>query len=439
MRKYYIILLIGVLFSNCESILDVEITDSIDGNEMVITNLNRAELGMTGLYDELQSGLSFTMTLSDLQTDDIVYKGFSPSAALIDANKVPADYFFLNLMWYSFYGDIKQANILCEDLPMAKDIPTETSNRMQGEALFLRAFAYFNLVNNWGPVPLLITAVRTSEDIENMANDSVDKIFTQIEADLLEADTKLGDYAEQGRASSMAAKALLSRVYLYQEKWQQAYDYANAVIESGQYSLLENYEEIFDHNNPYSSESIFEIDFDEEQSNALSFWYYPTDLGGRYLYGVSDDLVNAFDTLDKRFDASIGLSDASGYYVKKYNEIANSSDNIIVIRLAEMYLTRAEALLNGASPNGADTRLEDFNKTYTRAGLGPHPGPVTTDDILNERRFEFAFEMHRWYDLTRTGEAINVLENVISTNQYLWPIPQAEIDVNPFIEQNQGY
>jgi starch-binding outer membrane protein, SusD/RagB family len=121
------------------------------------------------------------------------------------------------------------------------------------------------------------------------------------------------------------------------------------------------------------------------------------------------------------------------------SDVASGSDNVIVLRLSEMYLTRAEALVNGATPVGGDTRLTDFNQTYSRAGLGVHPGPITMTDILNERRFEFAFEGHRWYDLTRTGEAINVLPNITSANQYLWPIPQDERDVNSNLEQNPGY
>ena len=187
-------------------------------------------------------------------------------------------------------------------------------------------------------------------------------------------------------------------------------------------------------------ESIFEVDNTSQDGNSIAFWYWPDDLGGRYEFGVSADLEAAYDAADLRYAASIGFYSPTGeYYITKFQDVASGSDNIMVVRLSEMYLTRAEALVMGASPTGADTRLSDFNVTYTRAGLTAFAGTLTQDMILDERRFEFAFEGHRWYDLKRTGNAISVIPSVISTDDYLWPIPQDERDVNPNLDQNPGY
>jgi hypothetical protein len=121
----------------------------------------------------------------------------------------------------------------------------------------------------------------------------------------------------------------------------------------------------------------------------------------------------------------------------KYQDVGSGSDNVMVLRLAEMYLIRAEALLYGAT--GSSTALDDVNTIRQRAGLTDLAGPVTIDDILDERRREFVFEGHWWHDLVRTGKAIEVLSGVTTTDQYLWPIPQAERDVNPSLGQNPGY
>ena len=109
----------------------------------------------------------------------------------------------------------------------------------------------------------------------------------------------------------------------------------------------------------------------------------------------------------------------------------------MVLRLGEMYLIRSEALFNGAT--GTSTALDDINTLRDRASLAGLPGPLSLDDILNERRKELAFEGHRWYDLTRNNKGVEVLQNVTTTDQYLWPIPQAERDVNPNMNQNPGY
>jgi hypothetical protein len=242
---------------------------------------------------------------------------------------------------------------------------------------------------------------------------------------------------EDGRASSWAAKALKSRVHLYQGEYQDAHDLADDVIQNGPFSLEDDYRDVFDYRNPYSSESIFEVDFTGQDGNSLAFWYYEDDLGGRYEYGVTTDLVNAYEPDDERLGVIFYYASTGNYMVDKYQDVGSGSDNIMVVRLGEMYLNRAEALFNGAT--GTSTAPGDINTLRNRASLGDLGGPLTLDIILDERRKELAFEGHRWYDLTRTDKGVEVLPNVTTTDQYLWPIPQGERDVNPNLTQNPGY
>lgn len=438
----YILISFALLFSSCEDILEVDTTASYNTEQGVITTLDRAELAINGMYDGLQSANyygNYIITFGDLHTDNMDHTGTFTDSRQVDLNEILPDNGLIEVIWDQLYYVINIANNIYEDVPNIENIEPEVSDRMQGEALFIRALTYFNLVKNWGDVPLQLTAIRSTEDIEKLSRSSVADVYTQIEDDLTEAITKLGDYNVNGRANAWAARALLSRAYLYQGEYQNAYDYAYDVIENGPYATTPNYADIFNYLSPYSSESLFEVDNTSQDGNSLAFWYHPDDLGGRYEYGVSADLEAAYDANDVRYDASIGYYSATGYYITKFQDVSSGSDNVIVIRLSEMYLTRAEALVMGATPTGTDTRLADFNVTYSRAGLGAFSGTLTQDDILNERRFEFAFEGHRWYDLKRTNNAISEIANVTSTDQLLWPIPQDERDVNPNLDQNSGY
>ena len=439
----YILLSFTLVFASCEDIIEVEPTASFDAEQGVITTESRAELALSGMYDGFQSANyygNYIITYGDLHTDNMDHTGTFVASKQIDLNEILPDNVLVAGIWDQIYYVINIANTIYAEVPNIDNIEQETSDRMQGEALFVRALSYLNLVKNWGGVPLQVLPIVTTEDIERSTRATEAAVYTQIENDLIEAITKLGDYSVDGRANAWAARAILSRAYLYQGEYQNAYNYAYEVIENGPYTITGSYADIFDFTTPYSSESIFEVDNTSQDGNSLAFWYWPDDLGGRYEFGVSADLEAAYDAADLRYAASIGFYSATGeYYITKFQDVASGSDNIIVVRLSEMYLTRAEALVMGASPTGADTRLSDFNVTYTRAGLTAFAGTLTQDMILDERRFEFAFEGHRWYDLKRTGNAISVIPNVISTDDYLWPIPQDERDVNPNLEQNPGY
>jgi len=153
-------------------------------------------------------------------------------------------------------------------------------------------------------------------------------------------------------------------------------------------------------------------------------------------------LITAYEAGDERKAVSIAYDGALAY-ANKYNDLSKGADNLIVLRLAEMYLIRAEAEARLAGGNITAVR-SDINAIRSRADLGP-TGAVTADEMLlaieQERRVEFAFEGHRWFDLVRTGRALEVLPNVTRANQTLFPIPADEILTNnsPEMIQNPGY
>jgi hypothetical protein len=263
------------------------------------------------------------------------------------------------------------------------------------------------------------------------------EVYAQIEQDLEEAATLLPAARNVGRATQPAANALLARVYLDEGKNTQARDKATSVIANASFSLVANYRDLFTNKN--SSESIFELQYSINNQNSLAFWFFPQALGGRYGFAPSPALFNAYEANDRRRDASIAVSGNSRYGNKWYR-IANGDDNVIVVRLAEMYLIRAEA--NARLGAAADVVRADINVVRARAGLAALPTTVTSqtallDAILQERRVELAMEGFRFFDLRRYGRAQSVL--AIAADKLLLPIPQIEIDVNSNLTQNPGY
>src|SRR5690606_3253447 len=179
-----------------------------------------------------------------------------------------------------------------------------------------------------------------------------------------------------------------------------------------------------------SAETIFEIDFTALDRNRIAEYNYPKTLNGRREVEPTQDLLDAYEIGDERFNATIAFDGALAYPIK-YDDLSTGADNFIVLRLGEMYLIRAEA---EARNNGDITMIQaDLDAIRQRANLSPTSAsshPALLLQIEKDRRIELAFEGHRWFDLVRTGRAIEVLPNVNSTNQTLFPIPSGELQTN---------
>jgi starch-binding outer membrane protein, SusD/RagB family len=450
MRLRYIALAAAAaMLAGCDdSPLDTNPTAQIDA-EAAITNARGVELAVNGAYRALQYRLSTATTQAqgsysrdllvypELYADNLDFTGTFTTDGQVGQRDVSASNVAIRDLWADAYGGINRSNNVLAAIPGVGDLTSAQRDRFRGEALFLRGLNYFNLVRFFGGVPILIEPSRGAGAEAQRARSTVEEVYAQIERDLEEAATLLPSGRVAGRATQTAANALLAKVYLEQGEWQQARDRATSVIGSGTQALVGQYRDLFAVRN--STESIFELQYSVNVANSLAFWFFPQDLGGRRGFAPSQELYNAYEAGDVRRDASIGVSDGDLYGVK-FHRIGTSDDNVIVLRLAEMYLVRAEANARLGAP--AATVRQDIDVVRSRAGLGALPASVATqeqliDAILHERRVELAMEGHRFFDLRRTGRAEAVLD--LPAWRLLFPIPQTELDVNEALEQNPGY
>jgi len=274
----------------------------------------------------------------------------------------------------------------------------------------------------------------------NVPRNPVNEVSAQIVRDLEFAALHLPVSSSiKTRACKHAATALLARVALYQKDYAKAIEYASNLIDGSEYELMASYSAIF--SSEKTAESIFEIDFTELDRNRIAEYNFPLTLNGRREVAPSDELLSKFTANDDRLTATIAYAGTLPYVIK-YDDLSTGSDNVIVTRLAEMYLIRAEAL---AQTNGSIQAIkDDLNTIRNRAGLGGTTANTYPELLLAieaERRLELAFEGHRWFDLVRTSRAVEVLSTVNNINQTLFPIPLSELlaNNNPGMTQNPGY
>ena len=314
-----------------------------------------------------------------------------------------------------------------------------TKNNVKGQALFLRAFGYYDLVQYFGSVPLHLTPVSSLGETA-LPLSTPEEIFGQIVKDAQLAITLLPEKSaqESGRATKGSAKILLANVYMIEKNYTAAETLLKEIVASGEYALLANYGAIYDPANKNNKESIFEIQYKQGTdgySSSFIYQMFPYPLGadtlakltqvtdpnaltlGEGLNTPTPDLIEAYEAGDLRKDASIGYvhtSDGGFFpYVRKYLHPhtlrLNSNDDWPVYRYAEVLLFLAEALNEEAKPAEA---LPYLNLVRNRAGLTnvTETGQAALRDIiLKERRVELAFENKRWFDLVRTGKAIEVI------------------------------
>lgn len=366
--------------------------------------------------------------------------------------------------YYSYYTIVAANNIIdnCEGKTTAT-ISQQDIDNLKAEALAVRAFCYFNLVNVHGlpytedPQSLGVPVV-LGHEIGTPARNTVAEVFAQIEKDLTEAEDLIEDNYTKANANDAKAyftkpaiQALLSRVYLYEGKWQQCADYATKVINSKQYNLLsgEDYLAMFTQDVAKKGDEII---LEVYGSNKNSYWdgsgwehiAYVTTLDaveGSADVCASEDLVKLFDANDIRSQL-YELKNNQDFACLKYAGKAGSSipkeNNIPLIRFAEMYLNRAEAIFHGASVSGVSADA-DLNTLAIARGTKAS----SSANVLVDRRKELAFEGHIFFDLKRNKQGVTRTDNggvdVPYSNRWAMPIPKSECDANPNMVQNEYY
>ena len=443
----YILIACSILLGACSKMLDISPTDAISSDE-AIKDKSSVEKAITGSYDAFQlAGLygRNRVILGDLAADNLVWSGTNYDYAQIDNNTVSIENGIIDAMWTGAYDGINRVNNILAALPGIGDLTEAERSQYEGEALFMRALFHFNLLTYFGGVPVMTKPTLDLSNLDRPRN-SVSEVYDLIISDLGAAESKLPlpTAMPEGRANSYSATALLARVYLTRFHAENnsefallAVNKADQVIEQGGFSLVSPYAALYEGTD--NSERIFEIVFSAQDKNRLAEYFYPTNMAGRYEVAPSESLVLSFDPADSiRLAASVARDKDGLYYCTKYTELVEGSDPVLVIRLAEMYLIIAEA--NAYSNGDIATIQENINIIRSRAGLPPTT--ATTYDELklaieNERRFEFAFEGHRWFDLVRTKRATTVIG--IEEDYTLFPIPLSEMSTNLEMTQNHGY
>ncbi len=406
----------------------------------------------------------------------------------IDKFIISSTYEPIKNYWQQNYKAIYRDNDVLEHID---GVPMDIAKKNQytGEAKFLRAFNYFNLVRQFGGVPLRIKATASPEEAKSGGRATEEAVYTQIIADLKDAAEKLPvKYTgiDIGRATQGAARTLLAKVYMTQKKFSDALTELRKVETLG-YSLQSNYANIYSPANKNNSESLFEIQYFGGRTDMSSYFMYefaPIDSrnlvisdpalanndGGVGMNIPTPDLLAAYDAGDLRKDASIGMLTYQFFgttvtvpYCKKYNwgivTSRHTDVNFPVMRYADVLLMIAECLNETANSGEALTYLNMVH-AHPRTGLSAIniSGQAQIRDlIMKERQVELAFENHRWYDLVRTGKAVEVMTAhgarqkaqrpttevepsayQITPQKLLLPIPQLEITLDN-LQQNPGY
>ena len=508
-----------LLFGRCsDDSLDVANPNEIEATTF-FQNISQMELSLTSVYSAMKTydlfgadlwpkvhyGLPKTANQDWLGTD-----GWNQ----LYRNEVTADNGLVSNFWRAFYRGVARANdflanadrFLAEQEPSDDDIARV--NQMQGEAHFLRAFYYFHMIRLWGEdipardanakgVPLILSI---AESREEMAVDraTVGEVYQQIISDLQEAERLLpnswgGD--DLARADAFAAKAMLGEVYMYYEDYTTAQGYFEEIINSGEFALVpfEDYQDLFNGENEFSEESIFEINHSTDlQETAwqgglgsnIALQISPKGTGWSNVYPHDVNIlrfgsdprlyVNALQPVvdsvvfgdGSRVPLQKMVDDegAIGWSFKKYVPLdysvystnRNFGANLIMTRLADIYLKYAEVL----NAQGNDANASEYmNKVRRRAyGLDPNTPDASVDynlagtqlrDSIREERFRELFaEGQRWYDITRWGIVEQELakyprvrsgEVIYNPRDYYLPIPQQELDANTAISQSEGY
>ncbi|MCJ7759492.1 MAG: RagB/SusD family nutrient uptake outer membrane protein [Gillisia sp.] len=441
MKKIVLVVLFSITAMSCD-VLEVEPQDSIPADAAFKTKED-IDKGILGAYASFQSFSYYGRTFgifSDLAADNLSHPLAATATAYaeVDNNNILPENGSISGIWSVIYDGINVSNNIITKVPTIEGMTEQEKNTALAELYFIRGLNHFNLLNYFGAIPIKINPTVGVTNLDAPRN-SVEEVYSQIINDLSFAAENLQVSGNKTRASKFAAKALLARVYLYKKDYPQAIAFASDVIANGNYSLLDNYSDVFADE---TGESIFEIFFSQTERNRIAEYNFPHSLNGRREVEPSENLLNTYETGDTRYEASIAFEGTEAY-AKKYDDLSLGADNVIVLRLADMYLIRAEAEANLPAANISSVQ-DDINEIRTRANLTPTSETSITQllkIIEKERRIEFAFEGHRWFDLVRTNRAIAVLPNVNSITQMLFPIPTDEIQTNndPGMTQNPGY
>ena len=512
MKNILFVIALGTLLigSSCnKSFISLAPGDQVSGATFFRTE-DQFRQALTAAYVPLRSLMNNDFITAEMRSDntDFEYNDINFGTAIVFEEQIPefmddpTNTYSIN-EYYDCYLGISRANIVIgriANVTMADSAKAD----ILGQAEFLRAFYYFRLVRYYGAVPLFLNEV-TNADQAFLVRSSADSVYNQIITDAKDAIAKLkapAAFPQSGEATKGSATMLLADVYMTRKDYADAASLLATLPAMG-YALLPSYADVFSTAHKNSRESLFEVQYQQgiqggQQSNFI-YMFLPRSTNTSIVTGVAtnnssiggwntptQDLIDSYEPGDKRLDASIGIAEGTynasaiftitayksilNYtpapgtegvpFIKKYLNPStipnNTDDDWPIYRYADALLLRAEAL---NELNHPDQALPFLNQVRERAGLKD----ITTTDqsalrdiIAHERRVELAFENFRWFDLIRTGKAIQVMTAFgnkmkqmhsylpatsynVTQDRLLYPIPQFEIELNPALTQNPGY
>ncbi|HRO46339.1 RagB/SusD family nutrient uptake outer membrane protein [Agriterribacter sp.] len=441
--------------SSCRKFIEVEPPIDKLSAEVVFTDVETATSAVTGIYTNMLVTLpvisSGGVTVYTGLTSDELYSSNTTSTTLAEfaSNAIsPGNSVLKNDFWQKGFNLIYHANACTEGLENNTYLPVQVRDQLLGEVYLCRAFIYYYFVNLFGDVPLLLKT--DYQENQKAARTATTTVYGQIITDLKNAQALLGtSYPtnERVRPNKWAATALLAKVYLILGQWTLAEQESSSIINSGDYSLEPDPNNVF---LATSNEAIWQIMPTRGYNTTEGLTFIPANWSsGPPNFPLTDYLISSFETDDLRKSSWVSSKTVQGqtyYYPHKYKIGAYGqpvTEYYMVFRLAEQYLIRSESLTWQQKIDKAKNDLDIIRK---RAGLPDTPAS-TTEELLaamaHERRIElFAEWGNRWIDLKRTKKSADVLSPIKAGWQptdTLFPIPLEEIQRNPSLAQNPGY
>ncbi len=443
MKTRFIYLFYILLFTSCSSFLEVDPKSSISG-EGIIKDETSANAAISGVYDALRSYYSVNyQSIAYLSGDNVQWTGSQSQVQEFINHKVNPENATIASTWNGIYTTINRTNNVIGSIVNYEGdgIPTTVKDKVLGQAYAIRGLAYFDLARVWGGVPLITEPTEKVGDNIGIARSTVEQTYQQVIDDLDLAEDLLSVTTDRFALTKKTVWALKARYYLYRKNWEKAIEYATLLIDDqSNYELIAPYYAFFKNDVTGTKESVFELFYSTNEPNTHRAQWQPQTNGGTRQWAPSEPLIalltNA-STAGAR-SALIAKDNQNRWYGDLYYR-STGADPTYVIRIAELYLIRAEAY---AELDEYNLALADLNKVRKRALLPDLLFSTSKSDLLlwieNERRLEFAFEAHRWFDLVRTGRAQQVL-GINESFRLLLPIPYSQVLADPALKQNPGY
>ena len=472
-KKNIFYLALCMLTASCsESLLDLTpetsnvINNYFKTEEQILKGVNGAYAtlqytGQYGLANYVLGELPSDNTWDEVPANDGGNYGQLDEFNMTSSNSVIKD------SWRHNYIGIQQCNVILNRID-GVGMDAKDCEQIKGEMMFLRALMYFNLVRVFGDVPLVTAETENTNDYFGQGRTKKEDVYKAIKADLIDAIKLLRDESPvKERACKAAAQTLLGKVYLTLCEYDNAIPLLEAVRTNPRYDLLDDPDEIFNPDNKGNEEIIFEVQFesglngDSEGSDILRMFSPSGTVNGAKGHNLpTKEVYDLFAVNDKRKTAYITQYPQSMHYAS--NKIKQTSDkvedcgsNAVVLRYADVLLMLAECYANKGTQNDLGLANRDLKRVRARAidNLS-YIDYTTKDELLEqislERRKEFVCEGHRWFDLIRTGKAVEVMTayfkqttgyNGVTVTELnlVQPIPLGQIDTDPSIKQNEGY